>query len=596
MIVDHYTSGKSNLEKHRAIPAELTVGRQQWVGHDSKKRPLNPETGRIFPTDPERPWVTSPEKWSSFEAAAALAERGKAAGVGFVLTRDDPYICLDLDGVRDAESGEVESWADALVERFQSYTEISLSGRGIHIFIASDSSEALHTNRWILDGHEIEVYEHGRYIAVTGNVYRFDSIEDRTEELAELTRDASAKGQNPANKNEQAEKEKHAVNTEEMLTLFSKLGVKVDPRLQGDLRCECPFHDSDKHPGRGGNSLLIHPTNGWMCWSECGDGGAGKLKDKIRLLSDDELADVSRRTGKPVEKLLALREELLDLGTSAPEEMDNSKSLDPDRIKHYLRTMQGRDGKLEIGFCGKYLHYTVGSPFGIKDGDTAVIRHQPCGRWDCHYCGPRRRTREELVLGVELEKEAVLYHQVISENQWRQGQAARRKRLSRAKAKHRYFKTRQFPGQLEVFSTVPITDDAIEVHQGERAALLSRLLEDLRKQKESGERLVDGSRKWSTTPKRQRRKAEEEKVHAMSESFAGDKETIFRCFTSCNASTALKIAMEVGLTEKGKSLDWRQWPDGRLRPAMVRFEITHPGRYQEFTLRVKERMQFKRTG
>jgi primase-polymerase (primpol)-like protein len=85
------------------------------------------------------------------------------AGIGFVLTPDDPFAGIDLDHCRDPETGEIEPWASEIVDRFQSYTEISPSGAGIRIFIRGTlpAGKGRHRGR-------VEVYDRGRFLTVTG--------------------------------------------------------------------------------------------------------------------------------------------------------------------------------------------------------------------------------------------------------------------------------------------------------------------------------------------------------------------------------------------------------------------------------------------
>jgi hypothetical protein len=69
--------------------------------------------------------VTNPKTWSSF--AAVFATKGYD-GVSFVLTYEAGYIGIDLDKYRDRRLGEPESWARAIIEEMDSYTELSQSG------------------------------------------------------------------------------------------------------------------------------------------------------------------------------------------------------------------------------------------------------------------------------------------------------------------------------------------------------------------------------------------------------------------------------------------------------------------------------------
>lgn len=53
--------------------------------------------------------------------------------VGFVFTRDDPFVGIDLDHCRDPETGKIKPWALEIVAKLNSYSEVSPSGTGLHI-------------------------------------------------------------------------------------------------------------------------------------------------------------------------------------------------------------------------------------------------------------------------------------------------------------------------------------------------------------------------------------------------------------------------------------------------------------------------------
>jgi putative DNA primase/helicase len=105
---------------------------------------------------------TNPKTWAPFEAAIAYAEEHSMPGVGFVFTEDDPFAGIDIDKCRDAESGEIEPWAKKIVDALDSYTEVSPSGTGLHIFI-----KATLPGRNNRKG-PVEMYESRRYFTLTG--------------------------------------------------------------------------------------------------------------------------------------------------------------------------------------------------------------------------------------------------------------------------------------------------------------------------------------------------------------------------------------------------------------------------------------------
>lgn len=123
--------------------------------------------------------VNNPDTWGNFETAAWNVMDGKADGAGFVL--GDGIAGVDLDGCRDPDTGELEPWAWKIVDRLDSYTEVSPSGTGVHVIA-----------RGVLpDGRRrkgpIEMYSDGRYFTVTG-----DHLEGTPEEIRERTADLAA--------------------------------------------------------------------------------------------------------------------------------------------------------------------------------------------------------------------------------------------------------------------------------------------------------------------------------------------------------------------------------------------------------------------
>src|SRR5918994_7972015 len=105
---------------------------------------------------------TNPKTWAPFEAAIAYAEEHSMAGVGFVFSEDDPYAGIDLDKCRDSETGEIDQWARKIVDALDSYTEVSPSGTGLHIF-AKATVRGRNTRKG-----PVEMYESRRYFTLTG--------------------------------------------------------------------------------------------------------------------------------------------------------------------------------------------------------------------------------------------------------------------------------------------------------------------------------------------------------------------------------------------------------------------------------------------
>ena len=99
-----------------------------------------------------------------------------------MLTSDNGFVGVDLDHVRDPTTGETQEWAQDIVDRLDSYTEISPSGTGLRIFVhGALPSEGRKKG-------DFECYESGRYLTVTGEHLEGTSwtIAERHEEIAAI--------------------------------------------------------------------------------------------------------------------------------------------------------------------------------------------------------------------------------------------------------------------------------------------------------------------------------------------------------------------------------------------------------------------------
>lgn len=136
------------------------------------KVPIEPHTGRAAsPTDVDA--------WSGYNAAQTASRKHRDRGIGFVLHGSDPYAVIDLDKVIDLETGEIAPWAMDIVEEFDSYTELSPSGTGLHVWIRGELSGTGKNNKEA----GIELYDRGRFITWTSEVFHDEAIKDRQYEL-----------------------------------------------------------------------------------------------------------------------------------------------------------------------------------------------------------------------------------------------------------------------------------------------------------------------------------------------------------------------------------------------------------------------------
>jgi putative DNA primase/helicase len=104
--------------------------------------------------------ANDPKTGVSLDTILAIVEINTDVLAGFYIEK--PYILLDLDGCRDPITGAIEPWAQAIKEDVDSYTEISVSGTGIHIIVDAEKP-----GEFCRRG-SVEIYSTGRAVALTG--------------------------------------------------------------------------------------------------------------------------------------------------------------------------------------------------------------------------------------------------------------------------------------------------------------------------------------------------------------------------------------------------------------------------------------------
>lgn len=102
-----------------------------------------------------------PSTWCSLETAIATYNQGGWDGVMFAL-HESGFIGVDTDHSRDAETGHIDPRSAEIIHRIDSYTEISVSGTGIHALVEGILPAG---------GRKfgtVEMYDSGRFLVMTG--------------------------------------------------------------------------------------------------------------------------------------------------------------------------------------------------------------------------------------------------------------------------------------------------------------------------------------------------------------------------------------------------------------------------------------------
>jgi hypothetical protein len=149
--------------QHRRLPEDLKQDPSwvlwRFVERDGRR------TKEPYQVNHRRAATDNPATWATFEAAVEACERDDFFdGLGFVFHDANPYAGVDLDDTTEEQARE---WVD----RFDSYTERSPSGTGLHIIIKASLPQG--TKR-----KSGELYSSGRFFTMTGDVVRDLPVRD----------------------------------------------------------------------------------------------------------------------------------------------------------------------------------------------------------------------------------------------------------------------------------------------------------------------------------------------------------------------------------------------------------------------------------
>lgn len=124
------------------IPTELKL-RDQWLLWKAERSKKGKWTKVPYQVNGRsKADTTRPQTWAAFNDALRAYRMGRGDGIGFVFTDEDPYVGIDLDHV--LASGSLLGPYAGIVEAFDSYTERSVSGDGLHIIVEVKSKSILY--------------------------------------------------------------------------------------------------------------------------------------------------------------------------------------------------------------------------------------------------------------------------------------------------------------------------------------------------------------------------------------------------------------------------------------------------------------------
>jgi hypothetical protein len=171
------------------LPEELRV-RAQWllatpdVRGDFKVPTTVNIHGELVPGS-----STARSTWMTFDKAVDWARKfGLGIQIGYVLSFDDPFTCIDLD-VKNAHNrpGKPEEWSSAedielctrILYGFDTYAERSQSGQGLHLWCKGKIGAGLKRP-------PVELYSQERFIVCTGDIVLDRPVQDRQQFLTNM--------------------------------------------------------------------------------------------------------------------------------------------------------------------------------------------------------------------------------------------------------------------------------------------------------------------------------------------------------------------------------------------------------------------------
>ena len=216
---------KFNLDYLSKIPPQIKA-LDQWTLWDSVKCPIDAK-------DLSTGSTTNCSKWCSFEKVikAYRAHKGhsikrfdkfanggrgdyvktKIMGIGFVFTKNDKIMGIDLDKAisGDGEERILDPFSKNIIKYLDTYVEVSPSGKGFHILCLNNNpmlrplrAKYIHKySRNEIDyQQEIEIYSEGRFFTITGDKYKISNdnittngIESFINQFNELLTEKSSK-------------------------------------------------------------------------------------------------------------------------------------------------------------------------------------------------------------------------------------------------------------------------------------------------------------------------------------------------------------------------------------------------------------------
>ncbi|MFJ7952196.1 phage/plasmid primase, P4 family [Lysinibacillus sp. NPDC096418] len=181
-VIQEFTLPEIKSDSYHNIPLELQQ-LKNWVVwkyeiRGGKKTKVPYQSNGVYAKS------NDPNTWDKFENVVQAARSGQYSGIGFMFSRNDGYIGIDID--KCYINGKFNEIAEKLINLLDSYTEFSPSATGVHIIVKGTLPEYVTQTGFKNENYGVEVYSFGRYFTFTGCIENENEIQERTDEVAEI--------------------------------------------------------------------------------------------------------------------------------------------------------------------------------------------------------------------------------------------------------------------------------------------------------------------------------------------------------------------------------------------------------------------------
>lgn len=151
------------------VPDELRV-LKQWVMWKFDWNVKSGSWAKVpYQTNGQKAASDTPDTWSNFDTVMVTFEQSRSSfdGIGFMFHPSTGYVGVDVDECVTEGDGDLllSTFAQRVVTRLNTYTEISPSGTGIHCIGKAQLDVGFNRT---YQGNKVEGYSKGRYFTFTG--------------------------------------------------------------------------------------------------------------------------------------------------------------------------------------------------------------------------------------------------------------------------------------------------------------------------------------------------------------------------------------------------------------------------------------------